>query len=352
MEGRATGTRIPSNQSPVASVIVVNYNGGRLLENCLRSLFETKFTPIEVIVVDNGSTDGSADLVAFRFPSAKLIRLPRNEGYSVANNLGIRAARGEYLVLLNSDIEVNPEWLSILVKVAQQKPEVAFLQPKILFLEKGDTINSAGNEIHFAGFGICRGIGVRDLGQYDRSEEIGYASGACVMVSRKALDEIGLLDEIFFAYGEDKDWGWRAKMMGYTSMYVPAARVYHKWSAVLGWSPKKMYYLELERLVSVLKNYAKRTFIILAPILLLVELAVLLHAAAKGWLSYKILAYVHTFSLREEIKKRRNELSQKKRVPDGLLIREFVFQLQHPYVRRLALPLNAICGVYGRLFFG
>ncbi len=349
MQSRPADTLIVLNRSPVASVIVVNYIGGQLLENCLRSLSGTKFTSFEVIVVDNGSTDGSADIVADHFPFAKLIRLRRNEGYSVANNLGICAARGEYLVLLNSDIEVNPEWLSILVKVAQQKPEVAFLQPKILFLDRGDTINSAGNKIHFAGFGICRGIGVQDLGQYDRSEEIGYASGACVMVSRKALDEIGLLDEIFFTYGEDKDWGWRAKMMGYTSMYVPAARVYHKWSAVLGWSPKKMYYLELERLVSVLKNHTKRTFIVLAPILLLVELGVLLHAAAKGWLPYKILAYVHAFNFRGEIKKRRKELSHKKIVPGGLLIREFEFQLQHPYVGRLALPLNAICAVYARL---
>ncbi len=338
-----------TNAFPVVSVIVANYNGGQLLENCLRSLVKTGFSSFEIIVVDNGSTDGSARMVGDHFPGARLIQLPRNLGYAFANNIGLHAARGNYLVLLNSDTEVDPEWLSKMLLVAEQSPNVAFLQPKILFLDDRGLINSAGNNIHFAGFGVCRGIASRDTGQYDEIQNIGYASGACVMVTRKALGEIGLLDEIFFAYGEDKDWGWRAMMLGYRSVYAPTAKVYHKWSAVLGLSPKKMYYLELERLVSVLKNHTKRTFIVLAPILLLVELAALLHAAAKGWLSYKILAYVHAFNFRGEIKKRRKELSHKKRVLDGLLIREFVFQLQHPYVGRLALPLNAICAVYARL---
>jgi len=332
------------------NVIVTNRNGGSLVQNCLRSLFATKFSSFDVTVVDNASSDGSPETIAAHFPAVSLIRLSNNLGYGAANNIGIRTGTGEYAVLLNSDTEVEPEWLPNLVQVAEQTPDAAFFQPKILFLDERNVLNSAGNSIHIAGFGVCRGIGTLDSGQYDEIENIGYASGACVMIRRSALHEVGLLDEIFFAYGEDKDWGWRAKMAGHRSVYVPTARVYHRWSAVLGRSPMKMYYLELERLVSIWKNYSIATIILLAPVLLIVEIAVLVHALTNRWLAHKILAYAQALTLRGQIAGRRKELSLKRKIPDRNLIREFVFSLQHPYIGILAGPLNKVCGFYRRLF--
>jgi len=334
---------------PLVSIVIANHNGGDLVERCLRSVLRTSFASFEVIVVDNASSDGSPESIVSRFPKVKLIRLSRNLGYATANNIGIREANGKYLVLLNSDTEVEPEWLINLLEVAERRPDAAFLQAKILFLDRPTVINSAGNYIHFAGFGVCRGIGTPDRRQYDQIREIGYASGACVMASREALRKIGLLDEIFFAYGEDKDWGWRAKMLGYRSLFVPIARVYHKWSAVLGWSPKKMYLLELERLVSIWKNHSTRLLIMLVPLLLLVESAVLAHSIIKGWWTFKILAYAHALSLRHEISKRRKELTLRRKIPDSQLIREFVYEIKHPYVGRLAIPLNRLCKLYARL---
>ena len=336
---------------PLVSIIVANYNGGQLIESCIRSLLKSKtgHYSYEIIVVDNASTDGSPDLIVKRFPAVRLIRLTRNLGYAAANNIGIRAAAGEYLVLLNSDTRVDPKWLTSLLGAAEHNPHAAFLQPKILFLDNHGMINSAGNDIHCAGFGVCRGIGTRDVGQYDHIRKIGYASGACVMVSRKALADIGILDEIFYAYGEDKDWGWRAMMLGYQSIYVPTAKVYHKWSAVLGWSPKKMYYLELERLISIWKNHSKRMLILLAPTLVIVEVAVLIHALFKGWWKYKIMCYVHAFASRAQVMKRRRELFSARKTPDNLLIREFVFELQHPYVGKLTEPLNFLCQLFRRI---
>jgi GT2 family glycosyltransferase len=332
------------------NVVVTNHNGGVLIQNCLRSLFKTRFGSFDVTVVDNASSDGSPDVIAGVFPAVNLIRLSRNRGYAAANNIGIRAGTGKHVVLLNSDTEVEPEWLTNLVQIAEQTPDAAFLQPKILLLQDRNMLNSAGNEIHIAGFGVCRGIGTLDLGQYDRIESIGYASGACVMISRETLQKVGLLDEIFFAYGEDKDWGWRAKMLGYRSIYVPTARVYHKWSAVLGRSPAKMYYLELERLVSICKNYSIGTIILLTPLLFIVELAVLIHAITDRWLTHKILAYAHALALSGEVAKRRRQLSLKRKVPDAAMIRGFVYDLNHPYVGRLAEPLNRLCRLYRQLF--
>jgi hypothetical protein len=337
----------PSTHGHV-NVVVLNYNGGTLVQNCLRSLFDTRFSSFDVTVVDNASTDGSPEEIAVRFPAVRIIRLSRNLGYSAANNIGIRSTAGQYAALLNSDTEVEPEWLANLVQVAERTPKAAFLQPKILLLGNHAILNSAGNEIHVAGFGICRGIGTADSGQYDKVESVGYASGACVLISRETLKDIGLLDEIFFAYGEDKDWGWRARMLGYRSIYVPTARVYHRWSAVLGSSPTKMYYLELERLISIWKNYSKGTIILLAPLLLLIELAVLFHAAKSHWLSYKIRAYAHALAQRAEVARRRKLLSKRK-ISDITIIRGFVSDLQHPYIGALAEPLSRICGLYLRL---
>lgn len=342
-------TRHPDARDRDVNIIVVNHNGGNLVQNCLQSIIETKFRSFDVTVVDNASNDDSPEIITAQFPAVKLIRLPRNLGYAAANNIGIRTGSGKYVVLLNSDTEVEPEWLTSLVQAAERTPNTAFLQPKILFLDKRDALNSAGNDIHIAGFGVCRGIGTQDKGQYDEMEDIGYASGACVMASRAALQKVGLLDEVFFAYGEDKDWGWRAKMLGYRSVYVPSARVYHKWSAVLGWSPTKMYYLELERLVSICKNYSRRTIILISPILVVAELAVLIHALTRRWLTHKILAYAHGLALREEISRSRKQLSLSRKIPDSTIIREFIFDIQHPYVGRLAAPLNSFCTFYARL---
>jgi GT2 family glycosyltransferase len=168
------------------------------------------------------------------------------------------------------------------------------------------------------------------------------------MVSRKALTTVGPLDEIFFAYGEDKDWGWRARMRGFHSLYVPSSRIYHKGSSVLGWTPRKLYYLELERLVSIWKNHSKRALILLAPLLAITEIAVLTHAMRRRWLSSKIDSYVHAFALRREISKGRSEVFAKKVIPDDVLLREFLYDLWHPYIGRVLIPLNRICRLYKR----
>jgi GT2 family glycosyltransferase len=339
----------PSADDPRVNVVIANRNGGKLIENCLRSLLGTEFSSFDITVVDNASSDGSPEMVVARFPEVKLIRLSRNLGYAAANNIGIRAVHGEYLVLLNSDTQVEPDWLAHLMQAAERTPDAASLQPKILFLERRNVLNSAGNEIHIAGFGVCRGIGTLDVGQYDDIASVGYASGACMMIRRDALREVGLLDELFFAYGEDKDWGWRARMCGYRSLYVPAARVYHRWSAVLGRSSVKMYYLESERLVSICKNYSKATIVLLLPVLFVVEVGVLIHAIAYRWFRHKILAYACAWRLRGEVAKRRKQLSLERKISDKTLIQDFIFELQHPYLGTFTIPLDRICRSYRRL---
>ena len=176
--------------SPLVSIIILNHNGGEMLLSCLRSVFSTHYSPMEVILVDNGSTDRSPEEAANKFPGLKLIRLGKNLGYCRGNNIGIKASKGKYIALLNSDTLVHENWLKAIVAIAVDRPDVAFIQPKILMMNNPQVINSAGNQIHIAGFGLCRGIGQLNKNQFEIVDEICYASGACVLASRDAIEKI------------------------------------------------------------------------------------------------------------------------------------------------------------------
>ena len=226
----------------------------------------------------------------------------------------------------------------------------AFFQPKILLMDDQRMLNSAGNMIHIAGFGVCRGIGTLDEGRFEKEIEVCYASGACTLARREALREIGPMDRLFFAYGEDKDWGWRGLMMGWHSMYVPSSRILHKWSPVLGHSPRKLYLLEFERVLSIWKNYSKRTLLILAPLLLLVEVSVLMHATFKGWLPEKIRSYSDLLRVRKAVVRGRRSIQARRVIHDGTVVRSFVTEIEHPYVGAAGLVLNRlVIWIFARL---
>jgi GT2 family glycosyltransferase len=140
------------------------------------------------------------------------------------------------------------------------------------------------------------------------------------------------MDRLFFAYGEDKDWGWRGLMMGWQSMYIPSSRILHKWSPTLGHGPEKFYLLEFERLLSIWKNYSQRTLVILAPVLLLVEASVLMHATFKGWLAEKLRSYSDLLRMREAVARGRRSIQARRVIHDRTIVRSFVTEIEHPYV--------------------
>jgi len=328
-------------RTPAVSVIILNYNGKDVLPACLRSVHDSRYSNFEVILVDNGSTDQSVEVAARDFPETIIVRNEKNLGYSIGNNIGIARSKGEYLVLLNNDTVVHPDWLRELVKGAVQL-NGGFYQPKILLMEDPKIINSAGNMIHLAGFGLCRGIGEPDTGQYEERVEIGYASGACVFVSRRAIEEVGLLDPVYFAYNEDTDWGWRGRIFGWKSFYIPTAVIYHKWSRLGSLSNLKFYYLERNRIATIVKNYSDQTLILLLPILLLFELAVVFYSLRRGWLREKIKGYVDLFKSRRSLMAQRRQLQAKRRFGDSVVMRVFVNEMKHSYLGSTAAPLNKI----------
>jgi GT2 family glycosyltransferase len=219
---------------PAASIIVPNYNGAPFLGDCLRSLERQTFVDAEVIVVDDASPDGSAEIVPNEFPSLRLIRLGRNGGFARAVNIGIAAARGEFVALLNNDAVADAGWLGELIGALERHPEAGSAASKILLADDDSTLVSAGDVYRRAGVPNSRGVWERDSGQYDDETEVFGACGAACAYRRAVLDEIGGFDERFFMYCEDVDLAFRAQLRGYRCIYAPRAVVRHRLSATGG----------------------------------------------------------------------------------------------------------------------
>jgi len=204
---------------------------------------------VESIMVDNGSTDGSIDFVRTRFADqVRLITLPNNVGYGAALNVGIRAARGRYLCVLNNDTELDPDCLSSLFAAAECHPGAGSFAPKILAFDDRRYIDNIGHVLYADGLSRGRGRLEVDRGQYDRDEDILLFSGCAALLRREMLDDIGLFDEDLFAYCEDTDLGLRAQLAGWRCRAVPSAIVYHKYSASTAhYSPMKAFLVERNR---------------------------------------------------------------------------------------------------------
>lgn len=231
------------------SVLVVNWNGREHLDICFGSLLRQTLPGAELIMVDNGSTDGSLDYVRERFGDAvRVIALPTNIGYGAALNVGIQAARGRYLCALNNDTEVEAGCLAALFAAAVRYPDAGSFAPKILAFDDRRCIDNVGHLLYADGLSRGRGRLEEDRGQYDRDEEILLFSGCAVLLRREMLADVGLFDEDLFAYCEDTDLGLRAQLRGWSCRSVPTAMVYHKYSASTAhYSPMKAFLVERNR---------------------------------------------------------------------------------------------------------
>ncbi len=312
----------------LVSIIILNYNAGELLTDCIESIFKTNYDNFEVILVDNASTDTSYKRCKEKFNKIHLIENKKNLGYCEGNNVGIREAKGQYVAILNPDTKVEPNWLDELVS-AYKKHGDALYQPKILAFEN-KIFETAGNMLQIFGFGYPKGRGELDTSQYDEPGKIGYASGACLFTSMKVLNKIGYFDPFLFLYHDDLELGWRAAQSGIQSLYVPTTTIYHLASYNLKWSEQKFFWLERNRHYCLLTHYSKKTFYKMLPALLVVEIMVFAFYLIKGFGKAKIRAYWEIIKNLKEISKKYSELESKKIVLDKKLIMEFPDQVIVP----------------------
>ncbi|SRR5579875_270998 len=211
----------------LVSVVIPNWNGRKFLAGCLDSLSRQTYASVEVVVVDNGSKDGSVELLTESYPWVKLARFETNTGFSVAVNRGIRESEGEFIALVNNDTVADENWLSEMVCAMAEHPEIGSCGCKMLAYDDHALLDGAGDGYRRGGLPGRIGHREIDRGQFDTPRYILGACGGAALYRRSMLDDIGLFDEDYFAYLEDVDLGLRAQSAGYRCLYVPSAVIYH-----------------------------------------------------------------------------------------------------------------------------
>ncbi len=263
------------------SVVIPNYNGKHYLERCLSSLEDQTYEEIEVIIVDNGSWDGSSEYVEERFPWVRIVRNEDNLGFAGGVNSGIAQARGEMILTLNNDTKAERDLVKSLAEAMASDDRVGMCASKMLFCDR--RINSAGICLSRSGAAWDRGMGEVDEGQYDEVEEVFGPCAGAALYRREMLEEIGLFDEDFFAYMEDVDLAFRGQLAGWKCLYVPSAVVYHVHSGTAGFrSDFSVYYGNRNILWYAIKDFPARLLISSLPWIVGRNLFVIPYYALRG----------------------------------------------------------------------
>ena len=256
-EKAKTSSKLQKGYPLKVSIVVPNWNGMRFVGMCLDSLAQLDFKDYEIIVIDNGSTDGSREMIEEKYPEVRLLKLPDNMGFAIACNEGIKASNAEYIVLLNNDIEVTPDWLRELYEGMERHPECGMGTTKMMFLDQRDVFYNTGDLFHSWSSGGGRGQGEKDLGQYEKEE---YVFGACAgagIYRREFFKQVGLFDEDFFIFAEDVDLNMRGQLQGLKAVYLPKAKVYHIGTATVGlYSDRYVYLCKRNDIWVFIKNYS------------------------------------------------------------------------------------------------
>lgn len=270
------------SRDPRVSVIILNWNGLEHLRPCLDSLAGQDLNGFEALVVDNGSADGSAAVIAAEYPWVRLIRNAHNVGFSPACNQGVRVSSASLVAFLNNDAIAHPGWLSALVRSAERHPEAGSIASRMMFQGRTETVNSAGITIDRCGIAWDR------MGGENASvaAQDGFVFGACAgaaLYRRDFLEHAGMFDEDYFAYMEDVDLAWRGQLMGWRCFYAPQALVWHAHSATsVEGSPFKNYLLGRNKVWTLVKNYPSPDLVRFFPLILAYDLLSPLYRGARS----------------------------------------------------------------------
>jgi len=250
----------------VVYIIILNWNGLKDTLECVKSCLKLDYPLFKIVIVDNDSDDGSENMIRESFPSLRLIRTGANLGYAGGNNAGIRHAiegDADYIWLMNNDTTVDANALTELVKIAETDPSIGMVGSKILSYLQPTVLLYAGGRVDLAvGETEHIGYGCEDRGQFDLGGDTGYITGCSLLVKRQVIEEIGLMNEVYFLYFEETEWCAKAKARDYRLMYAPRSVVYHKESVSTGKiSGRILYYLTRNRLYFIGRNGTRRKWL-------------------------------------------------------------------------------------------
>ncbi|MEN0056119.1 MAG: glycosyltransferase family 2 protein [Mucilaginibacter sp.] len=259
--------------TPKVAVVILNWNGVKYLKQFLPSVLASTWPGLDIVLGDNGSTDNSVAFVRENFPSVKIIETGNNFGFTGGYNRVLSQVNADYFILLNSDVEVVPGWIEPVINLMESDPLIAAAAPKLLaYAQKNqfEHAGAAGGFIDSFGYPFCRGRMFYevedDLGQYQQSGEVFWASGASLFIKKKCWDEAGGFDEFFFAHMEEIDLCWRLKNMGYKVMYCAQSTVYHVGGGTLNAEDPFKTYLNFRNNLLLLKKnlpFGRALFVIL-----------------------------------------------------------------------------------------
>jgi GT2 family glycosyltransferase len=314
-------------EKPLISILIVNFNGSRFLKVCFDSLRKCTYPKLEIILVDNASTDNSVDFVEKNYPEAKILANPKNYMFARGNNEGIKIATGKYICLLNNDVEVDPGFIEPVVKIFEQYPEVGACQSKLLEMQNRTHLEytgACGGYIDWFGYTFLRGRIMNetepDDGQYDESLPLFWGSGACLFLRKEALEDHEILDEDFQLHMEEIDLCWRLRLAGWVIYSIPESLIWHHGGGTLGHdNPAKIYYNFRNNIFMLAKNLSTANLIVRLPFRVFLDAVALIRSLivfqfamamaipkAYGWL----LLHINT------IWKKRRQVQRKRQLPD------------------------------------
>jgi hypothetical protein len=312
---------LSAGEAPLLTVAVLSYDGRHLLETILPSLAHQSFRDFEVVVVDNGSRDGTPAWLDEHWPQVQVVSLAENIGVTAALNVCARSGRGELVGLFNNDLELDEACLGELVRALREHPEAGWAGAKLRDFQQRDTIDGAGDVFTWAATGGRRGHGERDVGQYEQPRAIFGACGGAALYRRTALRRVGEFDEDFFAFYEDVDWNLRAQLAGLSCRYVPTAVVYHMGSATIGrgLSDFTRYHLWRNTLWIVAKDLPPSSLLRHAPQLVLGQLMNLAVAVRDRKLGIWLRVWRDALRGLPRMLHKRRDVQARKRISAGAL---------------------------------
>ncbi|MDP2709562.1 MAG: glycosyltransferase family 2 protein [bacterium] len=345
----------------IAIIISPNYKdyAQKYLSESVDSIRKQDYAgEIKIFIADNESTEESYNYLKSAMPEAEIVRNKNNDGFAKGNNdcLKLALEQGfEYLMCLNMDAVMTPDCARKMVEAVAGKEKIGAVQARLMLYDKKNIINSLGNATHFLGFGYSLGNGEEynekmTNDKFPMTKEICYPSGAAVLFTGKALKKVGLFDQGFWMYNEDQDLGWRLWLFGFSCVLAPAAVVYHKYE--FSRSIKKYYWMDRNRIISVLKNYHFFTLILVFPAGAAMELGLLLFAARQGWLREKLDVYKYFLSVKNwrYILAARQRTQELRRVKDKEIVRLFSGKIWYQEIDSLQLRLsNIIFNAYWKI---
>lgn len=337
--------------TPSLSVVIVTWNSAGDIGPALAALAGELRPEDELIVVDNGSADGTADRVAELAPAAHLIRNSENLGFVIAVNQGAEAASGDLLVLLNPDAVVEPGWRDAIERPWIEERGWGVWQA-LITSDDGARINSEGNVIHYTGVCWAGGAGRPIDGTDPEPREIGYASGACLATPLPLWRKLRGFPSRLFMYGDDTDISLRARLAGCGVGIEPSARVEHDYEFNKG--PAKWRYLERSRWAFIIRCYPGALLALLLPALLAAEIAILIAALRGGWISQKLRAYRDLASWLPALFRERQQIQARRRIPTATFAAHLSPELDSDFLGPVATsaPVNGLLRTYWRLISG